>query len=153
QRVNPVSHCLNSFRQFVPDVAFDLVNVTFSAFFIDPNGDRLYGGRVIGRRGQSHAYLFAASARLALRAWLANRALRDEVPSFGIKEPAFSKRLNFNNGLENDHEMDSRIGLRASYRFGVARGRERMHQGGHSGWRCRTYGGARQNRRSGRMRN
>src|SRR5689334_8371571 len=43
----------------MPDVVFDPVKVTFSALFIDPNGDRLNGGRVIGRRGQSHGYLFA----------------------------------------------------------------------------------------------
>jgi hypothetical protein len=59
---------LHSLRQFKPDVVFDPIKVTLSAFFIDPNGDRLDGGRVIGRRGQNHAYLFALARSTSPRA-------------------------------------------------------------------------------------
>ena len=59
QRVKLISHPRRSCRQFMPEVAFDTVSITFSAFFIDPNGDRLHVGLVIVRPGQMHAYLIA----------------------------------------------------------------------------------------------
>src|SRR6516162_9140025 len=59
QRVKLISHPRRSCRQFMPEVAFDTVNITFSAIFIDPNGVRLHVGLVIGRLGQTHTYLIA----------------------------------------------------------------------------------------------